>query len=166
MMIKHTKSFLVGLIVLGAVLVLDQISKWYLLDVAGFGLETVHKVTSFFNLVLVRNYGISFGMLSGHNQPMLLTIGALIIISILTKWLVKSAHPLTSAAIGAVIGGAIGNVIDRVRFGAVTDFLDFHLMGYHWPAFNIADSCIFMGVVVLCFQSMFDPASKKVESLL
>ena len=115
----------------------------------------VVEVTPFFNLVMVWNYGISFGMFAGSRQPAILIACSAIILGILAVWLYKNSSKLVACALGCVIGGAAGNVIDRLRFGAVADFLDFHIGPYHWPAFNIADSSIFIGVVLLCISSMF-----------
>ena len=119
------------------------------------------EVTSFFNLALVWNYGVSFGMFAVLRQPLMLSGLSVAIICILLIWLTKNLSKLIAVALGLVIGGAIGNIVDRLRFGAVTDFLDFHIGTYHWPAFNIADSCIFIGVVLLCASSMFTPNTSK-----
>jgi signal peptidase II len=72
-------------------------------------------------------------------------------------WLYKAETRVTALALGLIIGGALGNVIDRVQFGAVVDFLDFHMMGYHWPAFNVADSGICIGAAMLILESLFQP---------
>ena len=149
------RCFLTGIILALLVIGLDRLSKLWLLDFfAGPNAHTV-ELLPFFNLVLVWNYGISFGMLAERPQPLLLTLASLLIVSILLIWLYKNTHFLTSLGLGLVIGGASGNIIDRLSFGAVVDFLDFHIGNYHWPAFNIADSCIFIGVVLLCVSSMF-----------
>jgi signal peptidase II len=119
------------------------------------------EITSFFNLTMVWNHGVSFGMFSSHQQPLLLSAVAALIVIVLLIWLAKSHDRYLTWGIGLIVGGAIGNIIDRLRFGAVVDFLDFHAFGYHWPAFNIADSAIFIGVVVLCIQSMMQPSKSK-----
>jgi signal peptidase II len=139
-----------GLAVAGATLALDQLTKWAALatlDIAGPPIS----VTPFFNLVMVWNRGVSFGMFnsSGAFAPWLLSGLALAVVIGLTVWLRRTDQMLTGVGLGLVIGGAAGNVIDRVRFGAVVDFLDFHLAGYHWPAFNIADSAICVGAVLM-----------------
>lgn len=138
---------------------LDQCSKAWVL---GQFMDTPHSaltVTSFFNMVLVWNSGVSFGLFAGHNQPYIFAGISAVIIIMLLGWLRTCDNRRFAAAIGAVIGGAIGNVVDRLRFGAVVDFLDFHWDTYHWPAFNLADSFIFIGVVLLCLSSMFTPIS-------
>lgn len=115
-------------------------------------------VTPFFNIVTVWNPGISFGMLQNimHGQ-WILSVAAMLIIAWLSLWLRQVNHRLTACALGLIIGGAVGNVIDRIRFSAVFDYLDFHAFGYHWPAFNLSDSFIFIGVALL-LCSMFGEA--------
>jgi signal peptidase II len=85
----------------------------------------------------------------------LLSLLAVAIVGGLVFWLRRADRPLLAVALGLVIGGALGNVIDRLRLGAVADFLDFHLAGYHWPAFNLADSAITVGVIALVVPSLF-----------
>src|SRR3546814_6636075 len=80
---------------------------------------------------------------------------ALVIVAVMVVWLRRADRTLVAAALVLVIGGAVGNVVDRLRFGAVADFLDFHLMGYHWPAFNAADAGITVGVALLVLDSLF-----------
>ncbi len=77
----------------------------------------------------------------------------------LVVWMRKSTSALVTLALGGIIGGALGNVIDRVRWGAVADFLDVHVMGYHWPAFNVADSAISVGAVLLVLDALFAKSS-------
>jgi signal peptidase II len=102
---------------------------------------------------------VSFGMLDSASRlgPWILSGLALAVVVLLLGWLRRVDHPLTSAGLGLIIGGAIGNVIDRVRFGAVIDFLDFHALGWHWPAFNVADSAIFVGAVLLLVDGLLMP---------
>lgn len=152
---SNSKNFLSGLAVAFLILTLDQWSKKSVLSLPELSEHANIEITSFFNIVLVFNRGISFGMFSEHNQPALLTLVAIAIISTLLVWLWKNSSLSVAAGIGCVIGGAVGNIIDRVRYGAVVDFLDFHIADLHWPAFNIADSFVFIGVVVLCIYSMF-----------
>lgn len=111
----------------------------------------------FFNWVMVWNMGISFGMFNRATDygPMILIVLSVLITALFTIWLLRSESGVQRFAIAMVIGGAIGNAFDRIRFGAVIDFLDFHAFGYHWPAFNIADSCVVAGVFLLIFQSVF-----------
>ncbi len=110
-----------------------------------------------FNLVTVWNKGISFGMFkqTSDKGPMILIGVAFTITLFFLIWLFRGPDNMQSAGIAMVIGGAMGNVIDRLRFGAVFDFLDFHAFDYHWPAFNIADSGIVVGVIILIVHSLF-----------
>jgi len=139
----------------GAVVLLDQFTKLWVLG--SFALHERLVVTSFFNLVLVYNPGASFSFLAdaGGWQRWFFVALALVI----SVWLVvairrHAVERLLPAALALVLGGALGNVIDRLRFGAVVDFLDFHLAGWHWPAFNVADSAITVGVALLLWQQL------------
>lgn len=134
---------------------LDQFSKAAILAEPDLLQHTTIEIAPFFNLVLVFNRGVSFGMFSGQNQPLLLTAISLIIIGILLVWLWRNNSRIIAAGIGLIIGGAMGNILDRIRYGAVVDFLDFHLGSLHWPAFNLADSFVFIGVVILCIAHYF-----------
>lgn len=156
-MIRNRRYFITGIVIAALVAAIDQASKWWMLVVLDIANRPPIEVTGFFNLVMVWNHGISFGMLADERQPLILILLALAIVAVLLRWLAKENNRWLAIGIGFVIGGAMGNVIDRVRFGAVADFFDFHVMGAHWPAFNVADSAIFMGVVVLCIQSMIEP---------
>jgi signal peptidase II len=146
-----------GLAVAGAALVLDQLTKLYFYDLLVESGRRVIEVLPFFNLVTVWNYGISFGMFNNGSAgaSIIFVVLAVAIVAALLLWLRSANHPLVSTALGLVIGGALGNVIDRLRFGAVFDFLDFHLGGWHWPAFNVADAAISVGVVLLCIDALF-----------
>ena len=151
-----TRSVRFGLAVAAVVLIADVISKWVILDHVMQPPRTI-EVTGFFNLVMVWNPGVSFGLFGGSGEVgrWVLSVLALAISAFLLNWLRQLDRRLPALAIGMVIGGAIGNVIDRVRFGAVADFLDFHALGYHWPAFNIADSAITVGVALLVIDQLF-----------
>ena len=141
-----------GLAIAGLVVVLDQLTKWAILT----WLDRAIALTPFFNLVVVWNRGVSFGMFhsAGALGPWVLSGLALAVVVLLVGWLRRVYHYLTAAGLGLIIGGALGNVIDRARFGAVVDFLDFHALGWHWPAFNIADSAIFVGAVLLLVDGL------------
>lgn len=168
---------LVSLLMIAA----DQVSKWYVMEhvlrphaegeAAGQPPDiltwyqseprtlapTELAVIPHFNFVSVWNKGISFGMFNQQSDfgPVILIVLALIISLFFIAWLFYSPDGMQEIGILLVIGGALGNVIDRARYGAVFDFLDFHAFDYHWPAFNIADSGIVVGVAVLILHSFF-----------
>ncbi len=150
-----------GLLVALPVILLDQLTKWWILTDLLYPPKTL-TVTGFFNLVLVWNRGVSFGMFDSHSRwgPILLIALALVISVALLIWLWRVENRLVAVAIGMVLGGALGNVIDRFRFQAVVDFLDFHAFGYHWPAFNVADSAISIGVGLLLYDALFENRRK------
>jgi signal peptidase II len=110
-------------------------------------------VTSFFNLVMVWNRGVSFGMFSGWDAKWMLAGLSAIICTMLLLWSRAFDRPKLLCT-GAIIGGAVGNVIDRFVYGAVADFFDVHVAGHHWPAFNVADMCIVCGVILLLWLEM------------
>ncbi len=157
------KLRLFGLTLATVVFVLDQLSKWWILtDV--MPIPTVIRVTSFFNVVLAWNRGISFGMFDSGSPwgSWVLIALALIIVIFLSLWMLRGESMLSVLAIGLIIGGALGNVVDRIRFGAVVDFLDFHIGGSHWPAFNVADTAITVGAAALIFEALKpDPEQPK-----
>ncbi len=136
------------------ILLLDVTTKqWALANLGGRGPV---RVTDFFNLVLVWNPGISFGVFQsgGEIGRWLLVALALAISIFLVFWLRWEQRFWPKIAIWLILAGALGNVADRIRFGAVVDFLDFHAFGYHWPAFNVADSMIVLGAVILVVDSL------------
>jgi signal peptidase II len=147
-----------GLAVAFVALGLDQLTKWAALDMLDLAARPI-VVTPFFNLVMVWNRGVSFGMLDGVGAlaPWLLPGLAVVVVIALLFWLRRSEHALMAIGLGLVIGGALGNVIDRLRYGAVVDFLDFHLAGYHWPAFNVADAGICVGAGLILVDGLLAP---------
>lgn len=171
-----------GIAVALSVIIADQLSKWWIvtrvfgegkaglvdwLFTAGPRLEFVsHKITSFFNLVMVWNQGVSFGILQTAHNFMVYALSAMaVLISIgFLIWLWRDPRGLRGMAVGLIVGGALGNVWDRLRFGAVADFIDFHLAGYHWPAFNVADAAVCIGVVLMLVETFFmTPRASSVE---
>jgi signal peptidase II len=140
-----------------AVVIFDQLSKAAVRGYfAGHAAGEHENVTSFFNIVLIYNRGMSFGLFNngGGLNALLFSVVAAAIVTVLTYWLSRVESPLLAGAISLIIGGAVGNVIDRIRFGAVVDFLDFHIGSWHWPAFNIADSAICVGVAVMLLDGL------------
>ncbi len=138
----------------GLVIVLDQLSKYFVLAHIEFG-ETIY-VAPFWNWVLAFNQGAAFSFLADQPgwQRWLFSALALGV----SAWIaleLKKPQPLRLAlALTLVMGGALGNVIDRVRFGAVVDFIQWHVAGYYWPAFNVADSAITLGAVLLVLAQL------------
>jgi len=145
-----------GLAVAVLVLVVDRVTKLWLVGFLADYPQGV-EITPFFNLVMVWNPGVSFGLFGGSGDAgrWLLSVLALVITGALTVWLWRARSRLVALAVGLVIGGALGNVIDRLYWGKVADFFDFHIAGYSWPAFNVADSGIVVGVALLLFDSLW-----------
>ncbi|NDY41580.1 signal peptidase II [Dissulfurirhabdus thermomarina] len=144
--------------VAAAVVVVDQATKWLVLH--GFGLYEVRPVVpGLFNLTLVFNTGVAFGLLAGGGAWRRLFLLAVAVAALAAMAAVLGRRPGRSAPLlyGAalVAGGAAGNMVDRLRYGAVVDFLDFHLGAYHWPAFNAADSAITVGAALMAFHFLF-----------
>lgn len=142
------------LIIAVIVIIVDQANKWFFVEHMALPSRPPIEVTSFFNLVMVWNTGVSFGMFSGMEAKWFLITMSLIISGLLLHWCRSARSGFQAIAYGGVIGGALGNVIDRLNYGAVADFYDFHLMGYHWPAFNIADMAIVIGVIGLMWVEL------------
>lgn len=160
------KKYLIASILAGAIVSLDQLTK--VLVLARFRLgESYTLVENFFNLTFVKNFGAAFGFLAqshpGFREVFFLIMppAAMIVIFFLLKG-VKNDDRLQTLALSSILGGAIGNYIDRLRFRYVVDFLDFHWFNqYSWPAFNIADSAIVIGVGILMIQMFLDDRNKK-----
>jgi signal peptidase II len=141
------------------VILLDQLSKHVILTQVFDKPPCTNDsqvVAPFLTLVSTCNRGMSFGLFNngtGLSVPFF-TTAAVLIVAVLFFWLSRVRSEVLSSAIGLIIGGAIGNVIDRVRFGGVIDFLYFHLGSWYWPAFNIADSAICIGVMVMLLEGL------------
>lgn len=147
-----------------AVIVLDQISKFVIVStVPEYG--TVPIIEGFFNLVHVRNRGMAFGLMNRPGQGfkfyllVAATLGAIALILFWFRRIKDEDHKIT-LGLGLILGGAVGNFIDRVRLGEVIDFLDFYAGPYHWPAFNIADSAITVGILWLAVNILIRKPSK------
>ncbi len=175
---KKIRNRIIWLSISLNILILDQLSKWAIMEMImrpkiqgqdGFNIlewytntpsilpYTYIKITDFFNLVMAWNTGVSFSMFSGNTayMPYILLIVALGITAMFTKWLWDAEKHIHGISYALIIGGALGNIVDRSRFGAVIDFLDFHALGYHWPAFNIADMSVVIGISMLIIVSLF-----------
>lgn len=149
---KRTSFLAYGLAAL--TIVLDQLSKWWVLDVFDLAARKSVQVAGPFSLTMVWNKGVSFGMLRAEQDLARwgLVVFSLIVAGFLAVWARKIERPLLALAVGLVMGGAVGNAIDRARFGAVADFLDFKDLYFPW-VFNVADSAISVGVVLLLLDS-------------
>ena len=148
-----------ALIFIVVIAVVDQITKQIMIGLV-FEPPRVIELTSFFNFVPVRNTGISFGLFGADSElsRWVLVAVAVVIMIALIIWLMRAGSAYITVALVMVIGGAASNVIDRVISGAVIDFLDFHVAGVHWPAFNFADSVIVLGTAMLLYDGLFGPA--------
>jgi signal peptidase II len=144
-----------------AIIVIDQLSKLWVAREFLYG-ESV-EVTAFFNLVLAHNTGAAFSLLAGAGGwQRLFFIGLAAAAAAIIAYLLgrHRQEPRFCLALSAILGGALGNLIDRVRLGYVVDFLDFHAMGFHWPAFNVADMAITGGAILIVWDSLRKPAVK------
>lgn len=163
-MTSHLRS---GVIAAVVALALDQASKLWLLFVFDIARRGAVKVTPFFDLVLTWNTGISYGWFqteSAAGQAILLAVKAVAVI-VLAVWMARSRTLLATVALGLIIGGAIGNAIDRFAYGAVVDFALFHVQiggkAFNWYVFNLADVAIVAGVAGLLYDSLLGvPAAK------
>jgi signal peptidase II len=159
-----------GLALLALTVLADQLSKSWVVayfDAAAIGGSPAAQVpqrvvTPFFNLVLTWNRGMSFGLFNRDSvwNAALFSALAVVIVTVLLIWLWRTESALVAAGIGLVAGGAVGNVIDRLRLGAVTDFLDFHWSDWHFATFNLADSGITVGVALLLLDALLNRREK------
>ncbi len=170
---SHSLKRLLGFGLIVDLIILDQASKWIILEyilkpkinMPSLGLDKWITATdrlphislelsSYFNLTMVWNKGISFGLFqSGSPWPLIFI--SLAISGIFGFWLTRTKSWVEAVSLSMVIGGALGNVLDRLHFGAVADFLDFYIADWHYPAFNLADSFITVGIVILVMNSLF-----------
>ena len=154
-----------GAVMALAILIADQASKWWVLEVFDLPSKVSVAVLPVLNLTMVWNRGITFGLLSSDSTlaSAVLVAVALGVVVALAVWLRRAERLAVALALGAVAGGAIGNVIDRLRYGAVVDFIHAHAWGWSWYVFNIADAAIVCGVGVLLLDSIF-PARPALHS--
>jgi signal peptidase II len=158
---KHKRDYLkswplfIGPLFLALLIVV--VDQWTKIEILRLFSEPrgVVSVTPFFNLVLVFNQGVSFGLFNdNHVGSDIFALLATTVTVALILWLAQVKEALSAVGLGLLIGGAVGNIIDRLRIGAVVDFLDFHVYDWHWPAFNVADSAVVVGVALLLLQSL------------
>lgn len=146
------------------IFILDQLVKWWV--VGPLNLEAVHQIEilPFFNFTWVENFGISFGMFTAGSEIArwaLVGVTALIAIGV-TFWIAREKQWGDQAALGLVLGGALGNIVDRARFGYVVDYADLHFGDFRpFLVFNIADAAISIGVIILLLRAFFAPAHKE-----
>lgn len=148
---------------LGAVIAIcDQVLKWWMLYVFEIEAKGQVAVAPFLDLVMVWNRGISFGLFQQGSQigQILLAVLAVAAVIGLTWWLASMTSVIGAVGAGLVMGGAIGNGIDRLVYGAVADFFSFHVGDFYWYVFNIADAAIVVGVVGLMYESIFESHKK------
>ncbi|MDD2875869.1 MAG: signal peptidase II [Acidiphilium sp.] len=145
---------LAGLLTALLVLAADQASKYWVLYGLDLPQRGVVRILPVLNFAMVWNHGVTFGILAGDNATVLLIVVAIVAIIALAIWLWRAAYLTTTLATGTIIGGAIGNVVSRIRYGAVVDFIDAHIGPYHWYVFNLADAAIVCGVGTLIIENM------------
>jgi len=149
----------IGLLIIAITLGIDQAHKWWMLNVYDIASLQPVKITSFFDLVLVMNPGVSYGLLKGLS-PMFLFIGQLLISIFLWFWLTGSRDQVSAFATALIIGGALGNAVDRLLYSAVADFFYLHAFGYSWYVFNLADVAIVAGAGLLVYALLKDMGCK------
>jgi signal peptidase II len=148
-----------GLVIAVMALAADQLHKYWMIEVYRISEKEPVAVTSFLNLVMVWNPGISYGLFpAGSSSGRLLLVGiSIAAVLALLIWMSNAGSRLVAAGIGLIVGGAVGNLIDRLVYGAVADFFSFHYAGYYWYVFNIADVAITAGVIGLILDWLLAP---------
>lgn len=153
MMISTVRNILCLMLIISTVFISDYFSKFWIISNIEYG--SGFRVTDFFNIIHVKNLGVSFSLLSNTHPfgPYILASIVMFIMIILVRILYKTPDFLARICLVLILGGALGNVYDRFAYGGVIDFLDFHIWGYHWPAFNIADCAVVGGVFLYGIRS-------------
>jgi len=152
-------------IIVFAAVFFDQLTKTWVLN--SFQLyESKEVIPGLFNLVYVTNSGAAFSILADMNSPwthyFFLGVGTVAVVGLTFAWFrMRAENTFYGVALALICGGAVGNLIDRLRFGSVVDFLDFHLKGHHWPAFNIADSAICTGAALFMVVNIWESRKTK-----
>ncbi len=154
-------SSTLGIVIAALTAISDQAHKWWMLEVYDIEAKQMVTVAPFLDLVMVWNKGISYGLFQQGvaGQYLLAGFAAAAVIG-LAIWLAHTVNTIGAASIGLVMGGAVGNGIDRLLHGAVADFFSFHVGGFYWYVFNIADAAIVAGVVGLLYDSIFNSHKK------
>ena len=165
---KHEMRDFIPVGIAAAVVLVDQLTKLWIM--ATFALhEQLNIIPGFFNLIHVTNTGAAFGFLAGSKSMLrqVFFVGVALMALVIMVFVyghLKKQGKLFVYALGLIAGGAVGNLIDRLRFGSVIDFLDFYIGSYHWPAFNAADSAITIGVGLFLLGTLLQHAEEKREN--
>lgn len=143
-----------------AAFLVDRLSKWWLIDVFQIKDRVIVQVLPFFDLVLAWNKGISYGLFLADSLTGVIVLAgfASLVCVVLFYWLATVENKLMALALGFIIGGATGNIYDRIAFGAVADFFSLHGYGYYWYIFNVADIWIGIGVALMMYDAFFPTA--------
>ena len=151
---------LAGLAVAIVALAADQAHKYWMIQVYRIAERGRVEITSFFDLVMIWNRGISYGLLQqdGITGRVVLMVFSLAAVTVLYLWMSNAASRLVAVSLGLIIGGALGNIADRIMHGAVADFFSFHYVGYYWYIFNLADVAITAGVIGLIIDWLIAPS--------
>ena len=164
--IKNRSQTLIWLSLAFAVLLADQLTKQWIVAHYSYGVSD--SITAFFNLVHVHNYGAAFSFLNNEGgwQRWGFSIFATVVSLIIIVWLIKLSpqQKLEGYALAFILGGALGNLYDRVTLGYVIDFLDFHWSGWHFPAFNVADSGITLGAILIVIDGILRHKRDKIAT--
>ncbi|MGQ3676103.1 signal peptidase II [Xanthobacter sp. TB0139] len=154
-----------GLVTAIVVLILDQATKVWALTALQNTPAGAIRLSPFLDIVAVWNYGISYGLFQQGETGRWILVGIKIVaVLAFAIWLTRTRRRADALALGLLIGGALGNAIDRVMYGAVFDFISLHAFGYHWYVFNVADIAVVVGVIVLLVDAFFGNASKSPPS--
>ena len=148
------RFFSIKFVIIFSIFLIDQVSKYYIINILKFQNEVIY-LSSFLNLQLIWNEGIAFGLLSFENDLYYNSITFVIIIVILILLFLIKNDDQYSYFYSIIVGGALGNLIDRIRYSSVPDFIDFHISNFHWFVFNIADIFISLGVICLIVAEIF-----------
>ncbi|MBI5809989.1 MAG: signal peptidase II [Deltaproteobacteria bacterium] len=156
------KNLKISLITGGAVVIVDQIVKLIIMTRMAIG-SAVEVIPGLFNVVYIKNPGAAFGIFTrgGTTRTVFLIAVTAVALIIIRSLLRQSKNLLMTFGLSLIAGGAVGNLIDRLRFGSVVDFLDFYIGPYHWPAFNAADSAITTGVILALLSYYIMPSGKE-----
>jgi signal peptidase II len=152
----------IGLVFALFALGLDQAFKWWMLTIFDIAARQPVRLLPVFDLILAWNTGISYGWFAGHGAEarLFLIVMSVVVSALLWIWLARTTRPFAAAGIGLIIGGALGNTLDRVIHGAVADFFHFHMGNFSWYIFNLADVAIVAGVAALLYDSLLDGRRK------